>query len=163
MHHAGHALSHARLFQLAVKKPVAVLKTSVAVKQWVSVWICLDRSVESLECQRVIITLPNNKGHDTPVAEIEDGAEIDLVDFNTLVPLEFRHISQPFFVRLIRMKLAVRWIFRNKLGILCLPRTAVIAVFNGGFNVLRLADTQNPLVVDLNAVGLLCLSFCVSV
>lgn len=48
MRHAGQTLSHARLFLLAVKKPVGVLKPSVAVKQRVSVWICLDPAVLQL-------------------------------------------------------------------------------------------------------------------
>ena len=48
MRHTGHTLRHPRLHKLVVEGTVGVLKPSVAVKQRVSVWICLDPAVLQL-------------------------------------------------------------------------------------------------------------------
>ena len=84
--HAGHALRHARLLELVVERAVRVLKASVAVEQRMRVRICLDRLVKGLEHQRIVVSLADNEGNDAPVIQVEDGAEIELVYRNALVP-----------------------------------------------------------------------------
>ena len=49
--------------------------------------IGLHRLVKGLENQRIIVALMENIGHDTPVAKIEDGTQIELMDFDSLIPL----------------------------------------------------------------------------
>ena len=52
------------------------------------IWICLNCLVKGLENQRIIIVLAEYIGHDAPVTEIQNGAQIGLVNLGSLIPLE---------------------------------------------------------------------------
>ena len=69
-----------------------------------------------------------------------------------LIPLEFGHIGQPFFIWGIGMEFAGKDIFCDVLGIFCMSGAAVAAVFNGGFNALLSAYPKDTLVIYMNAV-----------
>ena len=107
MRHAGHALRHARLFELVVECAVRVLEAPVAVEQRMRVGICLDRLVESFEYQRIVVALADNEGDDAPVIQVKDGAEIELMYLNTLIPLEFCDIGEPLLIGLVRIELTI--------------------------------------------------------
>lgn len=102
--------------------------------------------------KRVIIALTEYVGHDTPVAKVKDSAEIELMCGNAFVPLELRHIGQPFFIGFVRIKLAVQDILRNVLGIIGLPGTAVAGVLDGRLDISGPADAQHTLIVDMDTV-----------
>ena len=84
--HAGHTLLHSSFFQFLVKSPIRILKSPIAVKQWVSIRIGRDSLVEGLINQRIVIAVADHIGYNTPVIEIQYGAEIDLVNFHTVIP-----------------------------------------------------------------------------
>ena len=71
---------------------------------------------------------------------------------NSLIPLELGHISQPFLIWLVRMELAVYKVFSSILGILCPPGAAMIIVFHRGTYISAPADTQHPLVIDMDTM-----------
>ena len=146
----GHALLHTGFFQLVVKSPVGILKSSVAVEQWMGIRIGFHRTVKRLEYQRIIIVVADHIGYDTTITEIKDRTEIDLVYLNTLIPFELCYIGEPLLVRLVRMEIPVEEVLSHILGILCLPCAAVIVVFNRGLNASGAANTQNALVIDMN-------------
>ena len=81
--------------------------------------------------------------HDPPVIQVQNGAEVDLVDCNALIPLELSHIGQPLLVGLVCMKLPVQDILRSKLGILSRSGTAMVAVLDGRFDVPLAFDTSH--------------------
>ncbi len=116
------------------------------------VGVGLCRSVKGLEHKRVVIALANHIRDNTPVIQIQNSAKIQLVLLHALIPLELRHIGQPFFVRFGCLKLAVEKIVCQILRIFCSPCTAVAGILYCGMNVSCPAYTQNPLVIDLDAV-----------
>lgn len=79
--------------------------------------------------KRIVIAFAKRIRHDTPVVQVENGAEVELVYCNSFIPFELCYISQPFLVRFVRMELAVEDILCNVLGILSPPGTATVIVF----------------------------------
>ena len=150
--YTGHTLRHTCFLQLVVEGTVGILKTSVAVEQWMCVGIRFYRTVKGLEYQRIVVAVTNHIGNDPAVVEVQNGAEIDLVYFNTLVPFELRYIRQPLFIWFICMEVAVKEIFGDVLWILCLPRTAMIAVFDGRLDVPGATDAENTLVIHADTI-----------
>ncbi len=112
----------------------------------------LCRPVKGLEYKRVVIALADHIRDDTPVIQIQNSAKIQLVLLHTLIPLKLRHIGKPFLVRFGSLKLAVEKVVRKILRTFCPPCTAVAGVLYCGTDVACSAYTQNPLVIDLDAV-----------
>lgn len=135
--------------------PTGVLEAPVTMEQGMDIRIGLYRPVKGFEYQGIVIVFPNHIGHNTPVIEIQDGTKIDLVYLNTIVPLELRHISQPFLVGLVRMELAVQDVLSGILGILGGYGTAMIAVLDGGLDVPDPADPEDPLVTYMDPMVML--------
>ena len=152
MCHAGHALCHSGLNKLVVKCPVGILKASVAVKQWMCIRIGFSCLVKGLENQWIIVALTELVGHNAPIAEVQNGAQIEFVNLAAFIPLEFCHIGEPFLVGLCGIKLPVQKILSNILRILSLSGTAVVAVLYRGADISGTADTKYSLVVDVDAV-----------
>ena len=61
---SGHALLHILLVQLCLKLFACVLKSSVAVKQWMCVGILLDSKIKSFKDKLVVVAFANRKGDD---------------------------------------------------------------------------------------------------
>ena len=125
----GHTLRHPRLLELMVKGSAGVLEAPVAVEQRMGIRVGLNSLVKGFVDKRVIIMFTECIGHDTPVIQIQNGAQVKLVYRNSFVPFELRYIGQPFFVGFVRIELAVQDILRNVLGILSTPGTAAVIVF----------------------------------
>ena len=151
MRHAGHTLRHPRLHKLVVEGTVGVLKPSVAVEQRMRVRIGLHSLVEGFENQWVIVVFTEHVGHNAPVTELQNGAQIELVDFVSLVPLEFCHIGKPLLIWLFGIKLSVQKILSKILRIFCVPGAATVVIFHGRAYISGPADAEHPLVVDMDA------------
>lgn len=151
MRHTGHALRHACLYELVVEGTVGVLEPSVAMKQGLCVRIGLHRFVEGFENQRIIVAFAEHVGHDAPVAKVEDGAQVELVDLASLIPLEFCHISEPLFIGLCGIKLPVQKVFGKILRIFRVPGAATVVIFHGRADISGPADAEHPFVVDMDA------------
>ena len=115
------------------------------------VWIGLHSLVKGLVDKQVIIALAEHIGHDAPVAKVKNGAQIEFMYRDPLVPFELRHVGQPFFIGLVRVKLAVQKILRNVLWILGTPGAALVRVLDGGFDIPDSADTQHAFIVHVDA------------
>ena len=150
--YAGHTLLHALFFQFLVKYSVRVLKASIAVEEGLGIRICLYCLIQSLEYQRVIVVVTNNKGYDSSVVKVKDGTQVHFVHHCSFIPLEFRHIGQPFLIGFICIKLAGEQVFGNILWILRTSGAAMAAVFNGGFYAFLPAYPEDALVVYMNAM-----------
>ena len=151
MRHAGHTLRHACLYELVVESAVGVLEPSVAMKQGLCVRIGFHSLIKGLENQRVIVAFTEYIGHNTPLTEIQNGAQIELVNLCSLVPLEFCHIGEPLLIGLCGIKLPVQKIFGKILRIFCVSGAAAASVLDRGADVFDPADAEHPLVVDMDA------------
>ncbi len=115
--HPGHALRHPGCGQLVVEHPSGVLKAPVAVEERMCIWVGGQGLVQRLMDQGAVVGIPEDKGNDPPVTKVQDGAEVELMHAWTHIIFELRHIRQPLFVGLIRIKLAVQHIFRQTLWV----------------------------------------------
>lgn len=115
--HPGHTLRHPGRGQLVVKYPGRILKTPVAVKQRVCVRVGGEGLVQRLMHQGAVVGVPEDKGDDPPVTEVQDGAEVELMHTWAHIVFELRHVRQPLFVGLFRVKLAVQHVFRQILRV----------------------------------------------
>ena len=107
----GHTLRHPGRGQLVVKHPGRILKAPVAVKQRMCVRVGGKGPVQRLMYQSAVVGVPEDKGDNPPVTEVQDGAEVELTDRCADIIFELRHVCQPLFVRLFRVKLTVQYIF----------------------------------------------------
>lgn len=100
----------------------------------------------------IVIAFAEHIGHDTPVAKVEDGAQIEFMCLNTIKPLEFCHIGEPFLVGLCGIKLPVQKILGKILRVLRLPRATTIVVLDRGTDISGSADAEHPFVIDMDTV-----------
>ena len=151
MRHAGHTLCHACLYELVVESAVGVLEPSVAMKQGMRIRIGLNSLIKGLENQRVIVAFTKYIGHNTPVTEIKNGAQIELVNLCSLVPLEFGHIGEPLLIGLCGIKLSVQKILSKILRVLRLSGAAMVVIFHGRADISGPADAEHPFVIDMDS------------
>ena len=76
----GHTLRHSGIQQLLVESSAGVLESTVTVEQWVSIWIFQNSFIKRIKNQLVVIPVTNNIADNSPVTQIEDRAQIELVD-----------------------------------------------------------------------------------
>ena len=86
------------------------------------------------------------------IVEVEYGAEIYFVCFNSFIPFEFGYIGEPLLIGLFRIELAVQKILGQILRILCLPRATAMVILNRGLNTHNTANAQDTLVVGVNSI-----------
>lgn len=128
--HTGHTLCHPSLLKFVVKSSAGVLESSVAVKQGVDIWIRFNRLVKGFIHKWVVIMFTECIGHNTPVTEIQDCAQIELVYHDSLIPFELGYISKPLLVWSVCIELAVQKIFGNILRIFGPPGATTVIVFH---------------------------------
>ena len=117
-----------------------------------STWICLYSLIKGFEYERVIVAFTNDIRHNTPIIKVQNGTEIDLVYFSSLIPLEFGHIGQPFFIWLFGVELAIQQVFSQMLRVSGTPGTAVVTVLHGRPDISGPADTKHSLIIDMDTV-----------
>ncbi len=88
----------------------------VAVEQGADAGICFQSQVQGAVDQRGVVGIPDEKGDDPPVAQIQNGAQIELVHDGTHIVVKLRHIGEPLFVGAVGVKLAVQHILRQMTG-----------------------------------------------
>lgn len=148
----GHALYHSCLYEFLVERSACILVSSVTVKQRMCVRVGLNSPVKGLEYKRIVIVFTQRIGYDAPITEIQNRTQIEPMCLNTLIPFEFRHISKPFLIGLISVKLAVQQVFGKILRIPGPPGTAVVITFHSRSYISGPADPQYSLVIDIDAI-----------
>ena len=106
----GHTLCHPGIQQFLVEGSAGVLESTVAVEQRVCIRIFQNRFIKRVKNQLVVILVTNNIADDSPVTQIENRTQIELVDNWTFIPLELRYIGQPLFVGMPRPEFPVQTI-----------------------------------------------------
>lgn len=149
---SGHTLGHACITELGIKSAVCILEASVAMEQRVCVRICRDCCIECIKHQRIIIMVSDDMRNNSPVTQVENSAQIDLVHILPNVILELCYIGQPLRVGTFCMKLPVQQILCYMLRIRSLSGTSVVFVLNCGFDIPLTADSQYTFLVYSNIV-----------
>lgn len=111
-----------------------------------SLWIGSYSLVKGLKNQGIVVGVTDEERHDSPVVEIQNGTEVEFVLLGSDVVLELCHVSQPFFVWFVCIKLTPQNICRQILRVGSLSCTAMVAVLNGRFDPFSPANAQYPLV-----------------
>ena len=81
----------------------------------------LNSPVKGFEYERIIVALTQRIGHDAPVTEIQNSAQVELMNLHTLRPFELCHISKPLLIGIVSVKLAAQQVFGKILRILGPP------------------------------------------
>ena len=150
--YAGHTLRHTCLYELVVEGTVGILKPSVTVEEGMRVRIGFYSLIKGLENQRIIVALTEHIGHDTPVAKVENGAQIEFVHLSSLIPLEFCYIGKPLLVWLLCIKLPVQKVLSKILWVLRMSGAATVVIFHGRADISGPADAEHPFVIDMDTV-----------
>lgn len=79
-------------------------------EQRVCIRIFQNSFIKRVKNQLVVISVTNNIADDSPVTQIENRTQIELVDNWTFIPLELRYIGQPLFVGMPRPEFPVQTI-----------------------------------------------------
>ena len=143
--HTGHTLTS--LYEFVVECSACVLEASIAVEQRMGIRVCLNSLVKGF-----VNEWTQHKGHDTPVTEIQNGAQIEFMYLDAFVPFELHHIGKPFLIRLLRIELAVQQIFSKILRVLCPSGAATVIVLHSGAYISGPADAQHSLVIDIDTM-----------
>lgn len=136
----GHALGDAGRSQLVVEDPGGIGTAPVAVKQRMGAGICLQCPVQGAVDQGGVIGIPDGEGDDPPVAQVQDGAQIELAHGGTHIVMKLCHIGEPLLIGAVRVKPAVQYIFRQMFGRGCRPGTAPGCVLHHGLDPQAAAD-----------------------
>lgn len=94
----GHTLRHSGIQQFLVEGSAGVLESTVAVEQRVCIRIFQNSFIKRIKNQLVVVPVTNNKADDSPVTQIEDRTQIELVDNWAFIPLKLCPIGQPLFI-----------------------------------------------------------------
>ena len=114
--------------------------------------ICFYSLVKGLKYKSIVIAVTYDIGNDSPVAKIQNRTQVDLMNFNSFIPFEFRNIGKPLFVGMLCVKLTIQTVLSNVLRVFGLSGASAVAVLNCGFYILCPANSQNPLIVDMDTV-----------
>ena len=114
--------------------------------------ICFYSLVKGLKYKSIVIAVTYDIGNDSPVAKIQNRTQVDLMNFNSFIPFEFCNIGEPLLVGKLCVKLTVQTVLSNVLRVFGLSGASVVAVLNCGFHIFCPANSQNPLIVDMDTV-----------
>ena len=101
---------HPGIQQFLVEGSAGVLESTVAVEHRVCIRIFQNSFIKRVKNQLVVISVTNNIADDSPVTQVENRTQIELVDNWTFIPLELRYIGQPLFVGMPRPEFPVQTI-----------------------------------------------------
>lgn len=151
----GHALCHSGIQKLLVEGSAGVLESSITVEQWVCIRIFQDSLIQRIENEFVVVSVPNNVADDSPVTQIKNRTQIELVDNWTFIPLELCYIGQPLFVGMPCPEFPMQKILCCHLRVRSISGTTLLSEFYGRLDMKHPAEMQDPLIAGQNIVVLL--------
>lgn len=146
--HPGHALGDAGGGQLVMEDLSGVGAAPVAVEQRMGTWIGVQRLIQSAVDQGSVVGIPDGEGDDPPVAQVQNGAQIELAHGGSYIVVELRHIGEPLFIGAVRVKLAVQYILHQMSRRGRRPGAALWGMLYYGLNPQTTANAQRPLIID---------------
>ena len=152
MGYSGHTLPHMMLFKPCRELLTGILEASVTVKQWMCIRLNSHRFIKRIHNKRIIVVVTDLIGHDPAVIEIQNGAQVYLVDLDTNVILELRHIRQPLRVWCICMEVTIQIVSGDVCRIIAVSGAALRLPFDRGLDVFFTADPQDTLIIHSNTM-----------
>mgnify|MGYP004547096413 CR=1 FL=1 len=150
----GHTLCHPGIQQFLVEGSAGVLESTVAVEQRVCIRIFQNSFIKRVKNQLVVISVTNNIADDSPVTQIENRTQIELVDNWTFIPLELRYIGQPLFVGMPRPEFPVQTILCCYLRVRSISGTTLFSELHDGLDMKHTAEIQNTFVASSDIIVL---------
>ncbi len=86
------------------------------------------------------------------IIQVQDCAQVHLMDFDAYIIFKLRHIRQPFFIRCFCMEITVQIVLCDVIWISVSSCTALRFPFNSRLDSLSTADAQDTLVIHVNVV-----------
>lgn len=115
----GHTLCHPGIQQFLVEGSAGVLESTVAVEQRVCIRIFQNSFIKRVKNQLVVISVTNNIADDSPVTQIENRTQIELVDNWTCIPLELRFNTCDSVTKmLVKVGMRSEWTLSGKEAVL---------------------------------------------
>jgi hypothetical protein len=90
------------------------------------------------------------ESHDSAVIQVEDSAQIDLVDIYTSVVFKLGYVRQPLLVRRLSVKFSVQVVFSDVVWITGILGAALRSILYTRMNLQFSVDIQDSFVVDLD-------------
>ena len=144
----GHALGDTGRSQLIMENLRGIGAAPVAVEKRVDAGIGAQSLIQRAVHQSRVIGIPDSIGDDSPVAQVQDGAQIELAHRGSHIVVKLRHIGEPLLVGAVRIKPAVEYVFCQMSGRGCRPGAALWGMLYHGLNPQATADAQRPFVID---------------
>lgn len=104
-----HALFHSGIIQSDLEMLACILKTSVTMKQRVSIGVFRNGQIKGFKHELVIVASSHGERDNASVFEVKDCAQIQ---FFIISVLEFCDVGQPFLVKLFCCEITVQNILR---------------------------------------------------
>lgn len=144
----GHALGDAGHSQFVMGDLGSISTATVNMEQGMGAGIGLQYLIQSTVYQSNVIGIPDGEGDNPSVAQVQDGAQMELVHGGACIVVELRHIAEPLFIGVVCVKPAVQYILRQMLGRDCRPGAAPGCVLYRRVDPQAAADAQRSLVID---------------
>ena len=135
--------------ELYMEVSACVLEPSVAMQQWMGIWIVLQGLVQSIQYEPVVVTVTDYVAYDSAIEKIKNGAQVEFSRILSAVELELGYIRNPFLVRTFGMKVSCQDIFSDVLRLGGMARTAVARMLYGRLDLLLAHQAQHTLVADM--------------
>ena len=147
---SGHTLLHMGILKPRIELPACILESPVAVEQRMCVRLKLNSLIKGVHHQWIIVMVTDLESHDSAVIQVEDGAQIDLLDFYTSVVLKLGYVRQPLLVRCLGVKFSMQVVFGDVVWVTGILGATLGSILYTGMNLQLSLDIQDPFVIDLD-------------
>lgn len=148
--HSGHTLLHMEFLEPRVELPACILESPIAVEQRMCVRLKLNGLIKGAHHQWIVVMVTDLERHDSAVIQVEDSAQIDLVNFDASVVLKLGYVRQPLLVRRFGVKFSVQVVFGDVVWVARILGAALRSILYTGMNLQLSVDIQDPFVINLD-------------
>ncbi len=122
-------------------------------KQRMSVRFKSHCSIEGIHNQRIVIAVSDLESDNSTVIKIKNSTQVHFVNLYANVILEFCHVSKPFLVRSVSMKIPVQVILCDMCRIIAVFCATLRFPLDRRLDTFLPADTKNPFIIDINVMA----------
>ncbi len=133
-----------------MENSTGVLEPTITVKEWMSVWLNGHSGVKGVKYELIVVAVPNSVGDNSSVIDVQNGAEIELVNFGPDMVFELRYVCKPFCIGRVGVELAAKVVLRHIFRRRRAAGTAVLSELDGRLDAYRTTDTKDAFVIDMN-------------
>ena len=119
-------------------------------KQRVSLRLSNYGGDEGIKDEFVVVVVAKGEGDNSPVIEVQDGAEIELVYYGPHIVFELSYICQPLSVGCVGVETAPQVVLCHILWRCRAPGTTMPSELDGGLDVEYTVDAQDSFIIDVD-------------